>query len=204
MGIRDDQREKRYWEILSVALDLFIKKGYAATKVTDIAKSVGMSTGLLFHYFKSKEALYEELIKIGISGPTNALPTEDDEPLSYLRNTAESIFSGLKEHPFAAKMFVLMGQVYYTGSAPQSLKDDVMALDIYTSTIDLMSRGQRQGVIRDGDPYALSIAYWSAIQGICEQMAVLPDAPCPKGEWIADMFRRQSSELMKGSESDRS
>lgn len=188
MGIRDDQREKRYWEILSAALDLFIKKGYAATKVTDIAKAVGMSTGLLFHYFKSKETLYEELIKIGISGPTNALPTEDDEPLSYLRNTAESIFSGLKEHHFAAKMFVLMGQAYYTESVPQSFKDDVMALDIYTSTIDLMSRGQQQGVIREGDPYALSIAYWSAIQGICEQMAVLPDAPCPKGEWIADMF----------------
>ena len=191
MGIRDDQREKRYWEILSAALDLFIKKGYAATKVTDIAKAVGMSTGLLFHYFKSKEALYEELIKIGISGPDNALPTEEDEPLSYLQNTAESIFSGLKEHPFAAKMFVLMGQIYYTESAPQSLKDDVMALDIYTSTIDLMSRGQQRGVIRDGDPYALSIAYWSAIQGICEQMSVLPDAPFPKGEWIADMFRNR-------------
>lgn len=190
MGIRDNQREKRYWEILSAALDLFIKKGYAATKVVDIAKAVGMSTGLLFHYFKSKESLYEELIKIGISGPTNTLPTEDDEPLTYLQNTAESIFISLKEQPFAAKMFVLMGQVYYTDSAPQSLKDDVMALDIYTSTIDLMSRGQQQGVIREGDPYALSIAYWSAIQGICEQMAVLPDAPCPKGEWIADMFRR--------------
>ncbi len=191
MGVRDDQREKRYWEILSAALDLFITKGYAATKVTDIAKTVGMSTGLLFHYFKSKETLYEELIKIGISGPTNNLPTEDDEPLSYLRDTAESIFNGLKEHPFAAKMFVLMGQAYYTESAPQSLKDDVMALDLYTSTIELMSRGQQQGVIRDGDPYALSIAYWSSIQGICEQMAVLPDAPCPKGEWVADMFRNR-------------
>lgn len=190
MGIRDEQREARYWEILSAALDLFIKKGYAGTKVTDIANSVGMSTGLLFHYFKSKEALYEELIKIGISSSESSFPTKDDEPLTYLQNTAEIIFDSIKNEPFTAKMFVLMGQAYYSESASHVEQLKQMEIDMYQSTIELMKRGQEQGTIRDGDPYALSIAYWSAIQGICEQMAVLPEAPCPQGEWIVDMFRK--------------
>lgn len=190
MGIRDEQREARYWEILSAALDLFIKKGYAGTKVTDIANSVGMSTGLLFHYFKSKEALYEELIKIGISSSESSFPTKDDEPLTYLQNTAEIIFDSIKNEPFTAKMFVLMGQAYYSKSASHVEQLKQMEIDMYQSTIELMKRGQEQGTIRDGDPYALSIAYWSAIQGICEQMAVLPEAPCPQGEWIVDMFRK--------------
>ena len=68
MGIREEQREKRREEILAAGLDLFIRKGYVATKISDIAAQVGMSVGLLFHYFQSKENLYEELIKYGIQG----------------------------------------------------------------------------------------------------------------------------------------
>jgi AcrR family transcriptional regulator len=191
MGIREDQREKRYWEILSAALDLFIRKGYHATKISDITKAVGMSTGLLFHYFNSKEELYEELIRIGISGPTGVLPTEESDPIFYLENTAETIISSLKKNSFAAKMFLLMGQAYYMESVSEDIKLRLMELDIYTSTVALMKRGQQKGVIREGDPYAMSIAYWCSVQGICEQLAILPDAPCPKGEWIADMFRKR-------------
>ena len=56
---RQEQKEARRQEILYVALDLFVKKGYAATKITDIAEKASMSVGLLFHYFESKEKLYE-------------------------------------------------------------------------------------------------------------------------------------------------
>ena len=190
MSIREEQREKRYGEILSAALDLFIRKGYHATKISDITKAVGMSTGLLFHYFKSKEALYEELIKIGMSGPVSFLPSEENDPISYLENTAETIFSSLKKNSFTAKMLLLMGQAYYLDSVSVGVKLRLMELDIYTSTVALMKRGQQQDVIGEGNPYAMSIAYWCSVQGICEQLAILPDAPCPKGEWIADMFRK--------------
>ena len=42
MGVRDIQKEKRRKEILEAGLDLFIRKGYAATKIKDIADQVGM------------------------------------------------------------------------------------------------------------------------------------------------------------------
>ncbi|MEN6339070.1 MAG: helix-turn-helix domain-containing protein, partial [Clostridiaceae bacterium] len=51
MTVRDDQKEKRREDILRAGLDLFVKKGYTATKIKDIADQVGMSLGLLFHYF---------------------------------------------------------------------------------------------------------------------------------------------------------
>ncbi|MFR8010088.1 MAG: helix-turn-helix domain-containing protein, partial [Gordonibacter urolithinfaciens] len=69
MVSRQEQRERRREEILRAALRLFVRKGYAGTKVGDIAEAVGMSTGLMFHYFESKEALYEELIGLGVGGP---------------------------------------------------------------------------------------------------------------------------------------
>lgn len=192
MGTREEQKNRRRKEILEAGLDLFIRKGYAATKIGDIASRVGMSMGLLFHYFESKEKLYEELITLGIAAPIDIMASAGMEPLAFFENAAERIFHYLQAEPFTAKMFVLMSQAYYNEAAPQSVKELLKGFDIYTTTALLMQKGQADGTIREGDPYALAIAYWSAIQGIAEQMAQTPDIPCPESEWIIDMIRRKS------------
>ena len=191
MGIREEQKEKRRREILIAGLDLFIRKGYTATKISDIAEYVGMSVGLLFHYFKSKEMLYDELIKYGISGPMGTMAPTDKEPLAFFEDAAKQIFQYIQTQPFTAKMFVLMGQAFYNEAAPQSVKDRLRGFDIYTPTILLIQKGQTNGTIRDGNPYALAIAFWCAIQGIAEQMAMNPDFPCPESDWIIDILRRK-------------
>ncbi len=192
MGVREEQREKRREEILAAGLDLFIRKGYAATKISDIAERVGMSVGLLFHYFESKEKLYEELIKVGISAPMSVMDSPGTEPLQLFERAAERIFYYIKAKPFAAKMFVLMSQAFYNEAAPQSIKELLSNFDIYALTTRSIQQGQANGTIRDGDPYALAIAYWCAIQGIAEWMALNPDAPCPESNWITDIIRRKS------------
>lgn len=191
MGIREKQKEKRREDILIAALDLFIRKGYSATKISDIAERVGMSAGLMFHYFKSKENLYEELIKYGISGPMKTMAQTSKEPIVFFEDAAEQIFEFLKTQPFFAKMFVLMSQANYNEAAPQSVKDMLQGFDIYTPTAMLIQKGQADGTIRDGEPYALAIAYWCAIQGIAEQIAVNPNFPCPESGWIVDILRRK-------------
>jgi len=60
---RKEQKEERRKAILMTALNLFVKRGYYETKIADIAEAVPMSTGLLFHYFESKEELLLELVK---------------------------------------------------------------------------------------------------------------------------------------------
>ena len=62
---RKEQKEERKQTILMTALRLFVERGYYDTKITDIAEAVPMSTGLLFHYFESKEELYTELVRMG-------------------------------------------------------------------------------------------------------------------------------------------
>ncbi len=191
MGIREEQKEKRRNEILSAGLDLFIHKGYSATKISDIARRVGMSVGLLFHYFESKERLYEELIRIGVSGPMQTMAPTEKEPLVFFEETAERLFQYISTQPFFSKMFVLMFQAISNDAAPQGIKDLLKSLDVYTPTARLIRRGQENGTIREGDPVALSIAYWCAIEGIAEQLALSPDLPCPESSWIVDILRRQ-------------
>jgi len=187
---RKEQKYKRRNEILEAGLDLFIRRGYASTKISDIANQVGMSTGLLFHYFESKEKLYVELIKNGLAGPMSIMTDSGMEPIVFFKTTADWILGSLKTDAVFAKYFVLMSQAYYNESAPQSVKDMLKGFDIYTPTSHLIKKGQANGSIKEGEPYALAIAYWCAIQGIAEQMAMTPEYPCPEGQWIVDILRR--------------
>ncbi len=191
MGVRDEQKEKRREEILRASLDLFICKGYAATKIKDIADAVGMSAGLLFHYFDSKETLYEELIKYGISGPMGTVAQADEDPLAFFEFAAKQIIQYIENEPFVAKMFILMSQANYNDAAPGKVKELLRDFDIYTPTACLIKQGQADGTIREGNPMALGIAYWCAIHGIAEQYALNPNYPLPDGEWIVDIIRRK-------------
>ncbi len=50
-------------ELLIKCFDLFAQKGYASITMREIAKGLGVSTGTLYHYFPSKEALYLQLVE---------------------------------------------------------------------------------------------------------------------------------------------
>jgi AcrR family transcriptional regulator len=50
-------------ELLSKCYDLFAEKGYSAITMRQIAESLGVSTGTLYHYFPNKKALFEQLVE---------------------------------------------------------------------------------------------------------------------------------------------
>lgn len=51
--------DERKEEILDAAVDVFAKKGYEKTSITDIAKEIGISQGLCYRYYASKEEIYD-------------------------------------------------------------------------------------------------------------------------------------------------
>jgi AcrR family transcriptional regulator len=57
------RKEDRPEEITAAALHAFAEKGYAATRVEDVAKRAGVSKGLLYLYFKTKEDLFKAVIR---------------------------------------------------------------------------------------------------------------------------------------------
>lgn len=65
---RGRRKEARPGELLEAALDLFVEKGYAATKVDEVAARAGVSKGTLFLYFPSKEDLFKAVVRENISG----------------------------------------------------------------------------------------------------------------------------------------
>jgi len=65
---RERRKEARPGELLEAALDLFVEKGFAATRAEEVAQRAGVSKGTLFLYFPSKEELFKAVVRDNISG----------------------------------------------------------------------------------------------------------------------------------------
>ena len=58
----EEIRQKSSENIEKIALELFAVKGYHATSISQIAEKAGISKGLLYNYYKSKEHLLDSVI----------------------------------------------------------------------------------------------------------------------------------------------
>ncbi len=93
-------REEKRRLILSTALELFALKGYHSTPISLIAKKAGISKGLMYNYFESKEDLLKQLFisvsdEIGVMlDPDNDDEIHDDEATAFI----DLLFSSLKNN----------------------------------------------------------------------------------------------------------
>lgn len=188
---REQQRLERREQILNCSLDMIISRGYEAMKIRDIADKLNISAGLFFNYFESKEKIYEELVKIGISGPENILKFNVDSigPIELFEKMTRSIFEYLGTDSITGKMFLLMARTVKSETAPDSVKKLVANFDAITPVIPVIIKGQQLGEIKAGNPTALAVAYWGAVQGVAETFAIYPDCPLPESNWIVDILR---------------
>ena len=67
-GKRSRRKEARPGELLDAALDLFVEKGFAATRVEEVAARAGVSKGTLFLYFPSKLELFKAVVRQNFGG----------------------------------------------------------------------------------------------------------------------------------------
>jgi AcrR family transcriptional regulator len=57
------RKEDRPQEIADAAFKMFAEKGYAATRIDDVAKRAGVSKGLTYLYYKTKEDLFKAVVR---------------------------------------------------------------------------------------------------------------------------------------------
>ena len=84
---RERRKQARPGELLDAALELFVEKGYAATRVEEVAQRAGVSKGTLFLYFSSKQELFKAVVRENISGRF----TEWGEELQNYQGSSEEL-----------------------------------------------------------------------------------------------------------------
>jgi AcrR family transcriptional regulator len=91
---RGAQRNARRETILSAALTEFSARGFAATRLDDVARRAGIAKGTIYLYFRDKERLFQELVRTMISpivGVIEAVPTSD-LPVRIVAETLIDLF----------------------------------------------------------------------------------------------------------------
>ena len=60
------RKDARPQELLAAAIDLFVERGFASTRLEDVARRAGVSKGTLYLYFENKEELFKAVVRTSI------------------------------------------------------------------------------------------------------------------------------------------
>lgn len=148
--------EARPDEVLDAALDLFIERGFASTRVEDIAKRAGISKGAVYLYFPSKEAILEGLVRravlplaIHVRG---FVENYEGDPRLVLTMVMKMLAGKLAEPRLLAIPKIVMREVVNFPKLAQMYRHEV--LDKVMPVVEgLIRNGIDRGYLRPVDPH---------------------------------------------------
>jgi AcrR family transcriptional regulator len=152
-------------QILDAAIRVFARQGFHATRVSDIADEAGVAYGLVYHYFKSKEEVLNELFSERWSLLLAAIEETDQQdgsPREKLGAVAVFIVDSYRHDPELMKVII----VEVTRAANSFGRTHLPEIRrAYESIAKIVAEGQEQGAFRrDVDPIFASMSFYGAIE----------------------------------------
>ena len=184
--IKDERRE----QILKAALKVFALRGFAATKISDIAKEAHLSHGLVYHYFASKEEIFFELVHTAVYYSGQSLLMVDAMPLppiEKVRQTAKYIMSGIEMGQETSYFFLIVTHAAMMENSPErdrSLGNSFVSIDTMTK---ILREGQELGQVREGDAAGMAMMFFSAIMGLAVYNITMEGFKMPDPELLVSM-----------------
>jgi AcrR family transcriptional regulator len=152
---RRRRKEARPGELVAAALDVFVEKGFAATRLDDVAARAGVSKGTVYLYFASKEALFKAVIEAGMTPAVEAaeaLAKEVDRPAAeLLRCFVEGWWQMIGSTPFGSLPKLLVAEA---GNFPEIARwfHEAMVRRAQTAMARIIEAGVASGEFRSVDP----------------------------------------------------
>jgi AcrR family transcriptional regulator len=154
-AIRKRRKEARPAELLDAAFALFVARGFAATRIDDIAARAGVSKGTVYLYFPSKQAVFEALVRQSVLPNVERLIGETAQPgtpvLEILPRLLRAITSTMAGSPLLQFPRLIIAESPQFPELAQFWRQTV--IDRMLDTISgLIQRGIAAGEIRPVDP----------------------------------------------------
>lgn len=202
MARNQEQNEKmrleRQEQILAAALREFSAKGLYATKIKDIAASVGMAQGLVYHYFKSKEDIFAELVTNALDKMNSAVGELEKMPLpphDKIKAAIKQLLYTIEASDRFNQTCCLINQAINSTALPANVKEIIdQKRDIpYQVLAKIIEEGQREGTVVAGDPRALAMVFWTSINGLAIYKATRQaDVSLPDADILINMFVKEN------------
>ena len=186
-------RDIRKEQILQAALVVFARRGMVATKISDIAKEAGLSHGLVYHYFTSKEEIFSILVKRAADSSVAVIHRANEQlgtPIEKLHWMTEQILNSLADGEHTL-LFLLMIQVSTSDAIPDEVQEILSgeeAVSPVVCTLPLIIAGQEAGEIISADPITLAVTFYAFVQGLAINKIQWPDCPIPDAKLIMKIF----------------
>lgn len=160
--IREVMRNK----ILHDSMLYFARNGFSGTKISDLAKYIGIGQGTIYVYFKSKEELFQEIFKIAnYENDVKELKLLSSFPISAkkkIHKLTKIVLNKLEEDESFAPKVALNSQIILEQSSYSS-NDTTYQSDLYKYTAKIIEQGQKEGSMVSGSPMKLADYYWSIV-----------------------------------------
>lgn len=172
--------EQRKQQIRAAATRCFVRRGYAPTRLLDIAREAGLSKGGVYFHYKAKELLFADILEAQLATLqerwTAAAPTDlpADRALVEVATTHLKSFADNPDEAKLCNLLVTMSSHVQMFRAKLEQSFSVMR----GRYADIIRRGVEQGTF-SGDPEAAARGIVALVYGFAAQASVDPDGKLP-------------------------
>jgi len=138
-------------KLLKVAIELFSEKGYDGATVDEIVNAAGVNKRMVYHYYGSKELIYQEVLKEVFHRLQNvelAIVHQGDPIENTLKGLVRAYFNFLATNPEFVNL--LLWENLGKGRHLHSEMPLLSKAPIINLLTEVINEGSRQGVIRQG------------------------------------------------------
>lgn len=187
--VNPDRTEAQRRAIVLAAAEVFAELGYEGSSIGDIAKKLGVSRGVVYYQFRSKEELFVELCRINITDATDRLEAvlaQGGAPEDHIRaavtEIANSMFLDLDKH---STRLVIPKSI---NRASQTMIRGLQRR-FERRLQEVLAEGVAAGVFVDRDPKLMSFLILRAVHSIALWYQ-------PGGAWTREYVIRETTEQM--------
>jgi len=158
--------ESRREELVAAAVRAFARKGYHGCRISDIAEEAGVSHGLVYHYFTSKEEILETIFRENWGVVAVAIgeiaSTSDGSAVEEVRKIVSLMLHSWRRDPEVVR--VLVREIARSPQLQERIGDFQPGFDALTRVIE---RGQKAGEIDPAlDARVATFAVWGMIDEV--------------------------------------
>ena len=167
---KEQVKQVRIQSIYKTALHLFALKGYNGVTTDEITKAAKCSHGLLYHYFGSKEGLFQSLMdNVIIPNYSAAIKDVDinQKPALAIRELVSACLEELKSNndDFACSIHILLNMYVQKKYIPKS-KEVEKRKKVSSKIFEIIDQGKEDGCFHDYDTKEMFVALLAMLRGL--------------------------------------
>lgn len=166
----EEIKDERSSQILLAALKVFTRKGFSAAKMSDIAAEAGVSYGLAYHYFRSKDDIFKELVNHAVNSIGRIIDEYrrcGGEPVEQIRKIVDRVCGSVANKEASGYYYVLVLNAI-TSEASPVCKDEIIekSAERFKGFVKIISEGQKKGQVKSGSPEEIAVTAFSTLVGL--------------------------------------